>query len=284
MKDWQDCFNRPLALKLYVIHTGNVHMAGKIHYNPKSPDFRSRPDDKRFNPVLTYLVEHPLKGYILLDTGIHPSFALHRTGNFGWLLGRIVQIKTSNGLDVPSQLKRIGLSVKEITTVILSHLHLDHLGGLPLLAHNDTLVVHADTKELAIARSSLGLLKGYIGKHIRGVTVTEFDYSMSLPPFDRVCDLFGDQSIWVVGTPGHTPGHVSVILNMHQGPFLLTFDAAHRASNIEDMIPPKGDYEQGLKSLKSIKSFLKEFPTARVIYSHDPDQISRLKTLPEYYE
>jgi glyoxylase-like metal-dependent hydrolase (beta-lactamase superfamily II) len=88
----------------------------------------------------------------------------------------------------------------------------------------------------------------------------------------------------VVGTPGHTPGHVSIVLNMGQGPFLLTCDAVHRAANIEEMIPPKGEYDRALKSLKSIQSFLTEFPSARVIYSHDPDQISRLKTLPEYYE
>lgn len=284
MKDWQNYFDRPMGLKLYVIHTGNVHMAGTIHYNPKAPAFKSKPDDNRFNPVLCYLIEHPLKGYILIDTGLHPSFAIQPTGNFGWLLGRIIKVKTSVGLDVPSQLKNIGLSATDITTVILSHLHPDHLGGLPLLARNMNLSVHADKKEIAIAQSPLGLFNGYIGKHINKFTVTAFDYSLSVPPFDQACDLFGDGSLWVVGTPGHTPGHVSIILNMLQGPFLLTADAAHRASNLDEMIPPKGDYDQAMKSLKSIHSFLTEFPSTRVIYSHDPDQISRLKTLPEYYE
>lgn len=284
IKNWKQCLNKSVPLKLYVMHTGNVHMAGNIHYNTKSPDFKSTQPDRRFNPVLAYLVEHPLKGYILLDTGIHPSFAMQRTGNFGWLLGRLVKVKTSAGMDISSQLKKLGLSSKDITTVILSHLHLDHVSGLPLLTANKDLAVYTDRRELAIAQSTLGLFKGYIGKHIRDFSVKPFGYSMSLPPFDQVCDLFGDQSIWILGTPGHTPGHVSIVLNMHQGPVLLSFDAAHRASNIEKMIPPKGDYDRALKSLKSIQRFLKEFPATRIIYSHDPDQISKLKTLPEYYE
>ena len=84
-------------------------------------------------------------------------------------------------------------------------------------------------------------------------------------------------------TPGHTPGHVSILLNMVEGPLLLTFDAAHRESNIEELIPPKGDYAPALESVKAIRSFIESYTGTRIIFGHDPDQLSGLKLLPNYY-
>jgi glyoxylase-like metal-dependent hydrolase (beta-lactamase superfamily II) len=283
MSSWQEYFKNPIALKMYVIHTGNVHMAGNIHYNSKSPAFKSKPVDERFNPVLAYLVEHPKKGYVLFDTGVHASFAEKKTGNFGWLLGRVVKIKTSAGRDVPSQLKKLGLTPNDIGCVVLSHLHLDHPGGLPAFGTNKSLKVYVDEGEMKIAESAFGLFQGYIRKHLDGFNVAQLRYLSSVAPFDQVCDLFEDGSVFLIRTPGHTPGHVSALLNMKRGPVFLTFDAAHRASNVEEGIPPKGNYAAALDSVKRIGQFGKEFPSAMMIFGHDPDQITSLKKLPEYY-
>jgi glyoxylase-like metal-dependent hydrolase (beta-lactamase superfamily II) len=259
-------------------------MSGNIHFNRKSPRFKDLPKDNRFNPVLAFLVQHPQKGCILLDTGLHPSFAEKSTGNFGGLLGRIVKIKSVRGQDVLTQLGKIHVHPGNIHSIILSHGHLDHTSGLPLFSGNSAPTVYADGKEIKAASAAFALFDGYLKNHLQGLTLQAISFNKTVPPFERVCDFLDDGSVFVVGTPGHTPGQVSIILNMIAGPVFLTFDAAHRKANIDEDIPPKGDYPASLMSINNIKAFLHEFKQTRVIFGHDPDQLETLKRLPDYYE
>jgi glyoxylase-like metal-dependent hydrolase (beta-lactamase superfamily II) len=284
MKNWKEYLETPKKIRLYVIPTGYVHMSGNIHFNPKSPRFKAMVKDNRFNPVFAYLVEHLQKGFLLLDTGLHPSFAEKRTGNFGWLLGRIVKVRSELGQDVITQLEKIRIRPGEIRSIILSHFHLDHASGLPLFSRDSGLAVYADEGEIRSVKAPFSLFQGYIKNHLNGFTPQAIRFTHAVPPFERVCDIMEDGSVFVIGTPGHTPGHISIILNMIGGPFLLTFDAAHRKANIDEGIPPKGDYALALKSISNIKSFIDTFPQTRTIFGHDPDQINSLKILPSYYE
>lgn len=280
MSEWARYFDDPADVKLYVMHTGSVHMSGNIHFNRKSPEFKSMPKDKRFNPVLAYAAVHPDKGLVLMDTGVHSSFCTRPFGNFGPLLGRIVKIRADKGRDAASQLDSIGFSPSDVRFVILSHLHLDHTSGLPDFKGAE---VYADADELKAAGSPAAMLEGCVKAHREGAAIKTFRYGSAVEPFDRVCDFFGDGSLFVVSTPGHTRGNVAVILNARGGPILLTFDAAHRKANLETMIPPKGDYERARRSLGAIKSFVDAFPQARVIYGHDPDQLGELELAPSFY-
>jgi N-acyl homoserine lactone hydrolase len=281
MNEWREFFKKPVNMKLFVIHTGFVHMDGNIHFNKKSPQFKGLPEDNRFNPVLAYLVQHPDKGCLLFDTGLHSSFAEEATGNFGGLLGRIVKTQSMRGQDVISQLGKINIHQDDIHSIVLSHFHLDHTSGLPSFK---TPRAYADEKEISAINSPFALFDGFIKKHLRGLSPQAISFNNKVPPFERVCDFFNDGSVFIVGTPGHTAGHVSVILNMNAGPVFLTFDAAHRKANIDKGVPPKGDYSTALQSINNIQAFLREIPQTRIIFGHDPDQFDTLKLLPDYYE
>ncbi len=283
MSAWNTVLKKPMDLKLFVIHTGFVHMAGNIHLNRKSPRFKSFPKDNRFNPVLAYLVEHPQEGFLLLDTGLHSSFSQNRFGNFGYLLGSIVRTKAEAGMDVVSRIRSMGIDPGKISRIALSHLHLDHASGLPHFKGSSNLTVFIDKDEIDSGEAPFSLFKGYIRKHREGMRIEPIVYSKSDPPFIHAWDVYDDHSVYLVKTPGHTPGHVSALLNMSGGPVFLTFDAAHRKVSIDETIPPKGDYEQSVASIKAIKAFLNAVPETRVIYGHDPDQIGSLKLLPDYY-
>ncbi len=280
MSDPAEVMKNTHALKLYVMQTGSVHMSGDIHFNKKSPKFASMPKDKRFNPVLAYLVEHPDKGYVLLDTGLDASFCRNKFGNFGPLLGRVVKTKAEPGKDAVSQLKVLGLQPSDVKYVLMSHLHLDHASSLTSFARGTEVYVDAD--ELKTANSPLGTMAGYL-KNLDGVNIKPYRYGGRLGPFDRSLDFFGDGSLFILNAAGHTKGNVAVLLNAQGGPILLTFDACHRKAGLEEMIPPKGDYEKGLDSLRKIKDWLDEFPSTRTIFGHDPDQLGELKLLPAFY-
>lgn len=284
MNDWKQVFERPCGIKLYVIHTGNVHMDGNIHFNKKSPVFKTKPKDTRYNPVYCFLIDHPEKGLALIDTGIHPDFCRQATGNFGRLLGKLIKIKTETGLDVISRINSIGLSAHDIKYIVMTHLHPDHSSGLPLFKKCTQCTVYTDIDEFNSARSLFGVLQGYLKEHHRGMKIKHFDYALKLKPFDQVADFFRDGSVLIIKTPGHTAGHVSVLLNMKEAPVFLTGDAAHRHENLVEEIPTVGKYHPSLTTLRRIGEYMQQFPTTMVIYSHDPDQTSRLKLFPEYYE
>lgn len=283
MNYWKKILNSPKDMKLFIIHTGFVHMAGDLHLNKKSPKFKSFPKDDRFNPVLSYLVEHPIEGYLLLDTGLHSSFSQSRFGNFGLFLGSLAKTKTVKGMDVVSQLASIKVEPSMVNKIVLSHLHLDHSSGLQLFRGNSGLTVFLDQEEIRSGKSIFSLFQGCIKKHREGMNIVPIAYSKNSPPFTEACDLYGDHSVYIIRTPGHTPGHVSVFLNMSHGPIFLTFDAAHRKANIDENIPPKGEYDRAAASIESIRTFLKMAAETRVIYGHDPDQLGSLKLLPDYY-
>ncbi|MFA6148109.1 MAG: MBL fold metallo-hydrolase [bacterium] len=283
MPDWNRLLTNPVQLKLYVMLTGEVHAPGNVHYNPRSPKFKSMPVEKRFNPVFAYLVERPGKEFLLLDTGLHHSFAQSRYGNFGPILGSMVKVKAGAEMDVRSQLRSIGVAIDDIHHVLLSHLHLDHPSGLPYFNGARNLKVYVDEKEGIVANAPFGFLKGYVKKHLRGIELSPIPYSTGAAPFEHSWDFFGDGSTIVVRTPGHTEGHSSVILNAMEGPILLTFDAVHRRSNLDHCIPPSGDYGKAADSMRRIESFLKDHPKTRVIFGHDPDQLGTLILAPQYY-
>lgn len=268
---------------MYVIHTGYIHMTGDIHFNKKDPRKKSMPKDNRFNPVYAFLVEHPNKGLLLLDTGLHPIFAKRKTGNFGLLLGSMVKTQTEKGKDIANQLAVMNYSLDMIQNVILSHLHLDHPCSLPLFRGRRDLRVFADPAELSMVDKPLSLFKGYIRAHLKGVDCRPLTYNLVVKPFYKVADFFDDGSVFIIQTPGHSPGHVSVLLNAVNGPILMTFDAAHREDNLKKKMPPIGDYEPALKTLFRIQQIMDRFPGMRVIYSHDPDQLPTLKLLPDFY-
>ena len=168
MVDWKSRFSSPVRLKLHVMHTGEVRTKGNIHFNPKSPKFKEMPKEERFNPVFAYLVEHPDKGLLLLDTGLHHSFAERKSGNFGKFLGRMVLGRTEPGKDVCSQLKNIGKNPDDVRYILLSHLHLDHPSGLPYFAGLPNLKAYVDKEELASGESSFQPVQGIREKPDRG--------------------------------------------------------------------------------------------------------------------
>ena len=281
MTDWQEILSEPGPVRLYAMETGKIHMAGNIHFNNRDPRFKSLPRDNRFNPVFSFLVDHPSEGLMLLDTGLHADFAHKKTGNFGWLLGRVVKTKVGPGRSSAEQIKALGANPGDVRHIFLSHLHLDHPSGLPAFRGNRRVKVHVDSAELAEARGAASLFKGYIKSHLAGFDLAPIHYPVGKHPFDRAWDFFGDGSVWIVATPGHTPGHASALVRTVSGPVLLTFDAAHRRDNIDLGIPPKGDLRQGRETVAAIVAFLKDNPQVKPVFGHDPDQLASLKLAPE---
>ncbi|MGE5408173.1 MAG: MBL fold metallo-hydrolase, partial [Syntrophothermus sp.] len=179
-------------------------------------------------PIPAFLIRHPSAGAILVDTGLHPSIATDGRENFGDTANRFGRPTLEPGEDVPSQLRAKGLDPGEVPIVVMTHLHLDHTSAISEFPRS-TFVVSATEWESATTISR-PTLHGYRRSHFDyafDYRTVDFDRGGidSYASFARTFDLFGDGSIHLAYTPGHSAGHVSVICRLSRDDFVIGGDA-----------------------------------------------------------
>lgn len=228
-------------------------------------------------PVPAFLIRHPSAGAILVDTGLHPSIATDGKENFGGLGARIGKPDLDAGEDVPAQLRDRGLDPGEIPIVVMTHMHLDHSSAISEFP-NSTFVL-SETEWESAATGSRPLLNGYRRTHFDYA----FDYRTvdfnrsgidSYATFGRCFDLFGDGSIRLAFTPGHSAGHISVIAHLTTNDFVIGGDATYTLGQLEGtapLAPRPFDAHNYRRSLQELKLFRREFPDAVVTPGHDPE-------------
>ncbi len=224
-------------------------------------------------PVPAYLVRHPGAGAILIDTGLHPSIARNPRDNMGRIGSRLFELE--DGGDVSAQLRAKGLSAKQIQIVILTHLHLDHASAISEFPNATFVVSEPEWKE---ATEKPSILKSYRPAHydyaFDYVTI-DFDaeYVESYGPLGRTMDLFGDGSVRLAFTPGHTVGHMSVLLRLPRRDFVVVADVAYTWRQLQGGPEPYrvADRHNWRRSLKEIQAYRRAYPYALVVPGHDPE-------------
>ncbi|HXX90809.1 MAG TPA: N-acyl homoserine lactonase family protein [Acidimicrobiales bacterium] len=241
---------------------------------PKSCSVAGAPAGERLRePVPAVLVETD-GGWVLLDTGYNPSLIrdpeLRR--RFHDRFQGVVPMLPPGGDPLLEALERQGVEVDEISTVVVSHLHNDHAGGLRHFAGR--VPVHIQRDELAFGLGDTA--------ESHGIFRIDFDD----PAIDwRLAD--GDRDvapgIRVVKTAGHTPGHQSVVVRYDRalggGGFVFAFDAADLVENIQQERPIGEvvgcDPAESVEHIRRLKA-LAAAERLRLVPGHDPDVWPRL--------
>lgn len=236
-------------------------------------------------PVPAFLIEHPGAGPILVDTGLHPSIAIDPTQSYGAVAGRVNRFRMEPGQAVPAQLRAGGIDPAEVGVVVMTHLHTDHAGAVSEFP-DATFVV--DRREWDSAIRSGGATRGYRRQ--------QFDYGFdwrtvdfddpsvdSYATFGNAIDLLGDGSVRLLATPGHTLGHMSVLVRLRGREALIVGDAAYTRRQIERDIRPLLVHDEHLyfRSLRELRRFVERSPDLVVIPGHDREEWPRLD---EVYE
>jgi N-acyl homoserine lactone hydrolase len=227
-------------------------------------------------PVVAFLVEHPGAGCILIDTGFHSSVAVEPHGAFGRFGGIIFKdLRMDPNQAVAAQLRERGIRPSDVSGVVMTHLHSDHASGISDFP--DSTFVVSD-KEWAAA-SSGGQLQGYFPRqfdHAFDWRTLDFDGpdADSFATFGRSFDLLGDGSVRLVFTPGHTAGHLSVILRLKEREALIAGDAIYAMRTLRESHLPflMADEHLFRRSLREIQLYEKETPDALIIPGHDMEQ------------
>lgn len=234
-------------------------------------------------PIPAFLIRHPSAGAILVDTGLHPSIATDGKENFGAIANRIGKPTLEPGEDVPAQLRKRGLDPGEIPIVVMTHMHSDHTSAISEFP-NSTFVVSEPEWEAA-GSGPKPLLNGYRRAHFDYAfeyRTVDFDRSSidSYASFGRTFDLFGDGSIRLAFTPGHSAGHISVIAHLAQRDFVIGGDAMYVPAQLEGEapLPPRPfDSHNFRRSLQELRLFHRQFPDVVITPGHDPEFYSRIQ-------
>lgn len=240
--------------------------------------FRSAKDEI---PIPAFIVEHPGAGLMLIDTGFHASLAVDPKANLGPVLGRLFNPRMGPQEGMPDQLRARGFDPKDVKTVVMTHLHVDHASGV---AHFPDATFIVSEREWHSAAEEKGITAGYVRRqfdHAFDWQTVDFDSDEveSFVSFGRSIDLFGDGSFRLVYTPGHTLGHMSVVLRTRAGEFIVVADAAYTMRTLRESVMPYGahDEHEFRRSLKEVQHYLEQTPNAIVSVGHDLDAFRALK-------
>jgi glyoxylase-like metal-dependent hydrolase (beta-lactamase superfamily II) len=177
-------------------------------------------------PVNAYLVEHPA-GTLLFDAGQSADAAVPGYFPRWHPFLRLARFELEASEEAGAQ-----VDPASVTWVLLSHLHTDHIGGLAPFRSAQVIVGATEWRRAVGVR---GRLRGYVPQHWpRGLTPTLVTPDGEpLGPFASSLDLAGDGTLLIVPTPGHTPGHLSLVVRGSEHTWLLAGDLVHTAGELE---------------------------------------------------
>ena len=235
-------------------------------------------------PINAYVIEHA-KGLLLFDTGEDRASvtddAYFPGGLTGVLYDRLARFHIGEEETLTAQLATLGYTPADVDTAILSHLHQDHMGGLPELRGADLLVAEAEWAELSKLRPEL---RGFLREHIQLPGLNwhqiglEPTHDSGLAPFSESLDVMGDGSLILLPTPGHTPGSLSLLIRRRtRSPLLLVGDLSYGADLLERrQLPGVGALRQLAQATQQVLALKQRMPDLVILPAHDPTAAQRL--------
>jgi N-acyl homoserine lactone hydrolase len=240
--------------KLYVLYCGDIALNDASSFTPGA----SGPGALT---VSCYLIKHG-RDWVLFDTGLPDAIAAMPTGQPSGA-GNWTSKKT-----LQSQLAELGLKPSDIGYVVLSHSHGDHVGNLGLFPQA-TLVVQKAEYDWPLPD----------GK-------PRFDPKQKAITADGDKDLFGDGSLTLIATHGHSPGHQCLLVRLPKtGAILLSGDSVHTKANWDGHRAPARNFNvpQSLAALDRMAAVLKE-NTGELWIGHETTEVPKRKYAPAFYE
>jgi N-acyl homoserine lactone hydrolase len=252
------------ARRLLVLPTGMCRLAESRVRRGGSPT------EEVSIPLPMYAVDTD-DGWVVFETGCDPDVMVDPERTWGSLT-KAFKIEMTEADHPLHRLESIRLRVADVAHVVVSHLHMDHAGGLRFFPQS---LIHVQRAELRWA-----LHPDAIGE--AGFLRSDFDHS------ELTYELHeGDARIvpgvHVVLTDGHTPGHQSLVVDLPSGRYVITGDAAYERRQIERGVPPPvtTDDFAAVRALARIRAF-QERDGATVLVNHDARAYEEVRVAPEH--
>ncbi|MEU4411309.1 N-acyl homoserine lactonase family protein [Streptosporangium sp. NPDC023963] len=223
-------------------------------------------------PVYAYLIDHPRHGLMLVDTGVNWEQAHDHDGYYdhNHMVSRLLtqrdEYRMTPGQDLRVHLARLGYDAKEITTVFLTHVHDDHAGGLRYLPQATVVLDRRDWDHGVLYPYSFDLVKSNLSFPSFG--------SGAFGAFPDSQDHFGDGSLILLPTPGHSPGHMCVLLHLDTGSVLFVGDTLYTlphlaVEQVRQTTLGGADTIHQIEAARRIQNLLASDPGTVPLFAHD---------------
>ena len=214
-------------------------------------------------PVSCYLIRHGAE-WVLFDAGLDSALARQSQRQNGQTLS----LKRT----IAEQLKDIGVDPAKVGTLIVSHYHGDHHGQAETVSNARLLMGVGDAEALR-GEDDKGALKPWL-EGLRPVEEISADR-----------DLFGDGRVIILHTPGHTPGHLSLLVKLDDKALILTGDLVHDRDQLATR-KPSGNHVDKVRGKAEIERViaLAEREKAAIVVGHDQDDVALVPAFPKAAE
>lgn len=269
-----------MSVRILPISTGQVRVKSSQILREFGGPWRVMGDPRWTDwlPIHAWLIDHP-EGPILVDSG--ETCRVCGKGYFPrWhpYYRKSTDFAITADDEVGPALARLGLRVADVRKVLLTHLHTDHAGGLH---HLRASTVYVSAEEWRIAQGVGGALRGYLAHHWpQDFRPRFYDFSgPAMGPFPRSCAITKAGDVIVVPTPGHTPGHVSVIVRTGGLSYFLAGDASYTQDALCAGRPDGVTLfpRTAVRTLARIVAYARIEPMV-YLPAHDPRSAARLQT------
>ncbi len=234
-------------------------------------------------PILAYLIETS-NGRILYDVGcdhakIHDPLA--RARYYDPQVFEFGAPEMAQEQRIPRHLARLGLTAADVDVIFIGHLHFDHAGGLKELRRCGCgAEIHVQRDELEVARG--GADGAVFADDLLDDAGVPLQFKLHTGEYSVV------PGVQAIATPGHTIGHMSMLIELPKGrPVLLAGDAADLQENLDHEIAPgtlwQGQQAQAVDSIRKLKAIAAE-TGAQIWPNHDLAFYRSLKAFPEAYD
>lgn len=267
------------AVRVFPIHTGDTIVTygqfygGLDGWEGLNGYLRTLVDKAQIAvPVHAYLIDHPRHGLMLVDTGVNWEQAHDHDGYYdhNQMVSRLLtqrdEYRMTPEQDLRVQLARLGYDAEEITTVFLTHVHDDHAGGLRHLPQATVVLDRRDWEHGTVYPYSFDLVKDNLSFPVFA--------SGAFGAFPDSQDHFGDGSLILLPTPGHSPGHMCVLLRLDAGSVLFTGDTLYTlphlaVEQVRQMTIGGADTIHQIEAARRIQKLLAADPGTVPLFAHD---------------
>ena len=220
--------------------------------------------------VVFHVLHHPTRGLFLIDTGVER--ALRDDPERAAIRGLVARVAQVRSMQVRNDTASwLAAQRKPLAGVFLTHLHLDHVSGMPDVP--DQTPIFAGPGETSERKAENFFVAGVIDRALEGKgPIREWRFSRDPDGvFAGVLDVFSDGTVWALFVPGHTRGSTAYLARTPDGPALFVGDACHTAWGWEHGVEPgtfSSDQPQSAESLRRLRSFVAKHPEIEVRLGH----------------
>lgn len=268
-----------MSIKIHPIQTGWVQIKTAQRVRKPGGFVRILIDTQwtEWLPIYAWVIDHP-EGVIVVDTG---DTALAASPGYfpRWhpYYTTSVRLRVAPDEEIGPQLRRLGINQNDVKTLVLTHFHTDHAGGLH---HFPNTSIRVSGPDYQLARSLAGRLLGYLPHR----WPTWFDPQpiaferRDTGAFTHVHRLTQAGDVVVVPTPGHTPGHISILVTSEDVTYFLAGDTSYTQRLLLEH-RSDGVSLNAAVTQRTIEQILRFAADQPLVYlpTHDPESVERLK-------